>query len=353
MPATGPTRAAAQPQAATGPAVRADTAVPVRPAKAPGPAMPTDTAVPVRRAKPPDTAMRAGTAPPISHAPPTGAAEPVAAPVGHPVAVQCAPSAAAAAGTAGRRDALRRVVVPLAAVAVLAEVGYPLAHGPARAALTVGAVVVFCAASVGHAVVTRGWPVGAALVAVFAVGGWLTDVAGVATGVPFGRYSYGGSLGPAALGVPVVIGLAWCMAAWPAYVAAQRLGGRIPRPARVLLAAVALASWDLFLDPQMVAEGHWTWQYPAPALPGVAAVPLTNYAGWLLAALALMAAFELLAGPAAAGAGPDAVPLALYLWTYGSSVLAHAAFLGLPGSAVWGGVGMGLVAVPLAVTLRR
>src|SRR6266511_3281278 len=236
-----------------------DTAVPVRPAKAPDTAMPTDTAVPVRPAKPPDPAMRAGTAPPvshaapagaaepvatpISHAAPTGAAEPVAAPVGHPVAVQCAPSAAAAAGTAGRRDALRRVVVPLAAVAVLAEVGYPLAHGPARAALTVGAVVVFCAASVGHAVVTRGWPVGAALVAVFAVGGWLTDVAGVATGVPFGRYSYGGSLGPAALGVPVVIGLAWCIAAWPAYVAAQRLGGRRPRPARVLLAAVALASW--------------------------------------------------------------------------------------------------------------
>ena len=44
--------------------------------------------------------------------------------------------------------------------------------------------------------------------------------------------------------------------------------------------------------------------------------------------------------------------LALYRWTYGSSELAYAVFLGLQGPAAWGGVGggvMGLVAVALAV----
>lgn len=248
---------------------------------------------------------------------------------------------------------LAPVVRALAALAVLAEIGYPLVHGSARSALTVGTVVVFCAASAGHAALTRGARVGCALVAVFAVGGWLTDAVGVATGVPFGAYRYAGSLGPVVLGVPVVIGLAWCMAAWPAYVAALWLAPGLPRAARVPVAAAALAAWDLFLDPQMVAAGHWTWRHPGPALPGVPGVPLSNYAGWLLAALALMAAFEVLAGPAAARPGQDAVPLALYLWTYGSSVLAHAAFFGLPGSAAWGGVAMGLVAVPLATTLLR
>jgi hypothetical protein len=49
--------------------------------------------------------------------------------------------------------------------------------------------------------------------------------------------------------------------------------------------------------------------------------------------------------------GPDAPMLALYLWTYYSSVLAHAVFLGLPASAGWGALGMGLVAVPLTVRL--
>jgi hypothetical protein len=33
--------------------------------------------------------------------------------------------------------------------------------------------------------------------------------------------------------------------------------------------------------------------------------------------------------------------LALWLWTYASSVLAHAVFLGLPASALWGGAGWG------------
>jgi len=54
----------------------------------------------------------------------------------------------------------------------------------------------------------------------------------------------------------------------------------------------------------------------------------------------------------APGPGEDAPMLALYLWMYGSSVLAHAAFLHLPASAAWGALGMGLVAVPLAVAWR-
>ena len=41
----------------------------------------------------------------------------------------------------------------------------------------------------------------------------------------------------------------------------------------------------------------------------------------------------------------------LYLWTYYSSVLAHAVFLGLPGSAAWGAVAMGAVALPLTAQL--
>jgi putative membrane protein len=85
----------------------------------------------------------------------------------------------------------------------------------------------------------------------------------------------------------------------------------------------------------------------------VPGVPLSNYAGWLVAAVLLMVAFEALAGRVAARPGPDAVPVGLYLWTYGSSVLAHAAFFGRPGSAAWGAFGMGLVALPLAATVRR
>jgi len=45
--------------------------------------------------------------------------------------------------------------------------------------------------------------------------------------------------------------------------------------------------------------------------------------------------------------------LALWFWTYASSVLAHAVFLGLPASALWGGVLMGAVVLPLVIPLGR
>jgi putative membrane protein len=239
----------------------------------------------------------------------------------------------------------------LAGATVLAQIGYPLVGGTARDVLTVVTVLLFATASLAHAAVTRGRRAAAALLLVAGGGGLLAEAAGVATGIPFGRYAYAGTLGPAVLGVPLVIPLAWVMMAWPAYLVGARLGARRGRAARVLTAAAALASWDLFLDPQMVDAGHWRWVDPSPALPGVPAVPLTNYAGWALVAVVLMAALDRVAPVSASIV--DAVPCALYLWTYASSVLAHAAFFGLPASAAWGGLGMGLVAVPLARSLLR
>lgn len=243
--------------------------------------------------------------------------------------------------------AARRLAVGLAAAAVLVHIAYPVASGQPQVILTALAVVIFFLASVTHALATRGPAWTAALVAVTAGGGLLAEAAGVATGLPFGSYAYANSLGFRVLGVPLVVPLAWTMMAYPAYVTAARLvSGRITRG---LLAGYALASWDLFLDPQMVDAGHWRWEHPRPALPGVPDVPLTNYLGWLAVATAM----GLLLGYAqrAPVTGPDGVPLALYLWTYFSSVLAHAVFFGLAGSAAWGGVAMGLVAVPLAVSL--
>jgi uncharacterized membrane protein len=228
------------------------------------------------------------------------------------------------------------------------QIAYPLVGGPARAALVVATVVLGFALSVSHAAATRGVRTAAGLVVTFAGGGLAVEAAGVATGIPFGGYAYSGALGPGALGVPVVVPLAWAWMAWPAWLAASRLarGGW----QRAGLAALALAGWDLFLDPQMVAAGYWRWSAVGPHLPGEPGVPLTNYLGWLAVALVLMACFSAVpaCGPAAFKDGPM---LALYLWTYCSCVLGHAVFLGLPASAGWGALGMGVIAVPLAARL--
>jgi putative membrane protein len=244
--------------------------------------------------------------------------------------------------------------VPLAAL-VLVEIAYPLVTGSARARLVVVTVLLGYVASVSHAATTRGWRATAALVAVTTGGGLAVEAIGVATCVPFGCYAYGDALGPRPLGVSWVIPLAWTWMAWPAWLAAGHLAARrhlaAAVPVRVAVAGLGLAAWDLFLDPQMVAEGYWHWADPRPALPGVPAVPVGNYLAWLAVAVAMMAV--LAAVPEARAPGADAPMLALYLWTYASSVLAHAVFLGLPASAAWGGAVMGLVAVPLAVRWWR
>ncbi len=275
-------------------------------------------------------------------------------------------TATAAAGPLRPAAIERRVPVALAAATVAAQIAYPLTPlGAARDALTVATVVLFFAASVSHAAVWRGARFAAALVAVTTGGGLLVEALGVATSVPFGAYRYTGTLGWQLLGVPVVIPLAWTMMAYPALLVGDRIGRR--RTARVVAAGAALASWDLFLDPQMVDAGHWVWRGGAgPALVGV---PVSNFVGWFVVATAMMAVLarvpqrgvvEAVFTPTGGGramrwsdAYDDRVPYALYLWTYASSVLAHAAFFNLPGSALLGGAGMGVVVALFLRALRR
>ncbi|GGO16160.1 carotenoid biosynthesis protein [Micromonospora parathelypteridis] len=253
----------------------------------------------------------------------------------------------------------RRISWTLLAVLVLAQICYPLTTGATRAGLTVATVVLGWLLSVGHALLSRGPRVAAALVAVATGGGFAIEAIGVATGVPFGSYDYSGELGPKLAGVPLIIPLAWTWMAWPAWLAAVRLTGGAGATAgrwvgRIALATVGLAAWDLFLDPQMVAEGYWVWRDATPALPGLPGIPVSNYLGWLLFAVLMMSALRPLAGPTVEHTDRRDHPMvALYLWTYFSSILAHAVFLDLPASALWGAAGMSVTAVPLAVTLLR
>jgi putative membrane protein len=241
-----------------------------------------------------------------------------------------------------------RTVPALLGGAVVAQIAYPLVSGDARDVLTELIVVVVAVASLCHAAITRGRRVAAALAAVSVVGGFAVEVLGVHTGVPFGRYEYRDSLGASLFGVPVVIAFAWPMLAWPAALAARRLADSFA--ARIALGAWALTAWDVCLDPQMVAAGHWHWLDVSAHLPGVPAVPLTDYAGWFVVS-ALMS--YVLQRVLTSSEEADRWPLAFYLWTWASSTLALAAFLDLAAAAAWGFVAMGTVALPLARSLSR
>ena len=242
------------------------------------------------------------------------------------------------------RSTPHAVLGALVLVVVAMQIAYPLSRSTLRDHLTVGIVVAFALACVVQAAVTRGLPRALTVLAVTAVPGYLVEVLGVHTGFPFGAYRYSEVFGPRLFDVPLVIGLAWTMLCWPAALVARRLvTGSV---ARVLLAAWATTAGDLFLDPQMVSTGAWTWRDPGAHLPGVPDVPLSNYAGWLLVTVVLSALLQ-----ATMGDGGDTVGLGLYVWSWVAWTTALAVFLDLRAAAAWGAVAMGTVAVPTALVL--
>ena len=234
----------------------------------------------------------------------------------------------------------------LALLLVATAIAYPLTDGPARDAVSWSIVLLGSAVSVSHAAISRGLRTGLGLLALVAVVAVLTEALGLATGFPYGGYSYSDALGPTVLGVPFLVPLAWLMMAWPSWLLAERLARH--RVGRIVIATGIFAAWDVVLDPQMVQAGYWRWASPRPGLPGIDTVPLTNLGGWLLAGLLLMALLEgLVARTATAPRIGDAAPLLVLGWMTLGGALAHAGWLGLPGSAVWGVV----LAVPVLVAL--
>jgi uncharacterized membrane protein len=260
-------------------------------------------------------------------------------------------------GLLAARPGSRPAVPPWApaVLLVLTAIAYPLTDdgGAVRDAVTWMIVLLGSTVSVVHATVSRGARTGAGVLLVTAATAVVFEAVGLATGFPYGEYTYSDDLGPTLLGVPFLVPLAWLMMAWPSWLLARRLtrdvrSGR-RRPARVGVAAAVFAVWDVVLDPQMVQAGYWTWAHPRPGLPGIDTVPLTNLAGWLLAGLVLMALLDLLVTrtavePPRTG---DGAPLLVLGWMTLGGALAHAGWLGLPGSAVWGV----LLAVPALVAL--
>ncbi|NUW30921.1 carotenoid biosynthesis protein [Nonomuraea sp. SMC257] len=216
-------------------------------------------------------------------------------------------------------------------------------------------VLLLAASSVAFAAGATGRPgrAVAAFGAVVAVG-YAAELAGVATGVPFGAYSYTQVLQPQVLGVPVIVPVAWGGMGLAAYAIAPGGGGaRLPGrgaahvpgrgAARVLLGAVALTAWDLFLDPQMLRLGAWTW-HDGGFYRGV---PLSNFAGWLLVSLVVMAVIHGLLPEVSGTAGPAAVYAVMAVMeTVGFALVFRPPDLLV---AVCGGVAMGVfVAVRVA-----
>jgi uncharacterized membrane protein len=233
-----------------------------------------------------------------------------------------------------------------------------------------------------HLLVSRGLPAALGMLGLcFTVAGSL-EVLSVQTGFPYGWYSYSSKLGPGLAGVPFLVPLCWQMMAWNAWCVAglivppTKLGARVTRGFKlVLVAALALTAWDVFLDPQMVRAGLWTWARHGEYV----GIPLENYAGWLFTAVILFAGFSRLHRSALHRSALDqsalhrsaldqsalhrsasaarnasqarltwfaALPVLSYVWTWFGSSIVNVFWWGQPIVGVAGLIAMGVFAVP-------
>ena len=198
------------------------------------------------------------------------------------------------------------------------------------------AVAVLVQAATVLAMLGQAWGLkrAARTLAVVAVASFLSEWIGSQTGFPFGSYHYTNVLQPQLAGVPLLIPLAWMMMLPPAWAVAHRVTAKGGRDARfVLLAALAITLWDLFLDPQMVGWGFWEWEQPGSYF----GIPLVNFLGWFL----VSALITWIASPR----NLPTFPLMLvYVITWLLQTIGQGLFWSQPGPALFGFLGMGMLA---------
>lgn len=116
---------------------------------------------------------------------------------------------------------------------------------------------------------------------VTALAGYAVEVIGVNTGMVFGTYVYGSTLGFKCFGTPLIIGLNWLMLVYCAGIVTHKLNTSII--GKSLLGAAVLVLLDVLIEP--VAKRYDFWAF-------VGNVPLQNYVAWYIIAFALLCLFH-------------------------------------------------------------
>ncbi len=119
----------------------------------------------------------------------------------------------------------------------------------------------------------------ASLLAVAAFG-FVIEVIGVRSGLPFGSYNYTAVLQPQLFGVPIVMGFAWMVLV--AAIHQTLHGSGLGRWLAVLLASLWMTAIDLLIDPLAANQlGYWHWR----AAGVYYGIPAVNFAGWFVSSL--------------------------------------------------------------------
>lgn len=243
------------------------------------------------------------------------------------------------------KNRLLLVSLVAAGVTVLVQILWALTSGGLRDASTIIGVLAFATASGFHAYVAFGRDFVIKFLVVALIATFVIEVLGVTTSFPFGTYEYDPQrLGLSAFGVPLLIPFAWFMMLYPCWLISNELFKT--KFFAIPTGALLMSTWDLFLDPQMVNEGYWTWFADGIA---TTAIPLTNFFGWFISTAIIFALLSIVLIPKPANVS-NLVPYALMFWVWFGSFLVNivpvSPFFNQPAVAISGFIGMGLVLIP-------
>lgn len=113
--------------------------------------------------------------------------------------------------------------------------------------------------------------------------GYFIELIGVNTGIIFGSYEYGFSLGPKIAGTPPMIGINWLMLSLAIYIVLKNF--RINRFLIAPIGATALTLYDFIMEPVAIKTQMWYWKDNQ--------IPIQNYIAWWVISFIILLVYSL------------------------------------------------------------
>ncbi len=108
--------------------------------------------------------------------------------------------------------------------------------------------------------------------------GYLVELVGVKTGLIFGSYRYGSTLGYKLMDIPLIIGLNWLMLIFSVGCICHRIKASVY--IKSLIGALMMVALDLLIEPVAMKYDFWQWKDSI--------IPLQNYVAWFLTSTILL-----------------------------------------------------------------
>ncbi|MBM3655963.1 MAG: carotenoid biosynthesis protein [Actinobacteria bacterium] len=241
------------------------------------------------------------------------------------------------------------VLLAVLSVAIALQLSYPLIEGERLRLVTIATVYWAAGAMLLHALFAYGLTYALRFLFITFTYALIIEQVGMRTTWPFGSYEYSPSLGYQIFDVPLVVPFAWIMMAHSVFIAARRVAPNFV----FLVGGYGLMAWDLFLDPQMVSAGRWSWEVSGRSVPFQPEIPLSNTFGWLLTGMGLMALLDIFLPKKRRSFGSSrAVPEFFLAWSWIGGIAINTFHFDRPGVALIGGTALGALVIWYSLSVK-